>query len=159
MGKFLNIISGLLIFLLVVPSIPIAISSWSIGGQYMNSTCADNLVSHNKSVMSLSTWLIINAIATVGYCIIGILLFFKIIKSCNSVNYYVFIGASSMILLFFKIIWNILGAILLFVRGETCYTEAKPLWDLTLAILIIQWLIFVISTLNIVGWCSTPWKV
>ena len=136
----LNIIGGLLIFLLTIPTGIVSIASFVVGSNYRSVSCDDS------SFMSLPLWIIINAGVSVLYCICGILLFLTYRRN-HQEQFLIYLLTSTLALMVFKLPWNIVGSTILFKYSRDCYSEANSLWSLTLSVLIIQWIIMSLITI------------
>lgn len=131
----LALIGFCFIFLLTIPMSIIGYKSILIAKTYKNVQC-DNL-----NFISLSTWLYANAISSMLYCVIAMILCCIYIVTIADV--YIFSGITiSFVLLIFKIIWNILGSYFLFRNSQLCYYDARHLYDTISMILQLQWAFF-----------------
>lgn len=147
----LNILGGLLIFALTIPGAAVSIASFTISAKFWDTTC------DNSSFMPLPTWLFINGLASIAYCFIGIFLFFSLRKK-HQTAYLMYVFTSTVLVFLFKLPWNIVGATILFKYGSSCMTEARPLWDLTMGVLVIQWFILAIIVLNTILRCCAIYR-
>lgn len=129
----LNIIAGVSLFLLTLPTAVVAIVSYVIAAQYWDQTCSSRL-------MSLSTWLVVNATLSMAYTVGGLLLLWMYCK-LNRKEFTGWFLVATLLIVPVKLVWNIVGAVVLFRDGGSCQTEANTLWSMTLAVLIIQWII------------------
>jgi hypothetical protein len=113
-----------------------------------NFTC--NLTSCNEPMMTLSTWLYVNAAVTLAFCtvtLVTILIVCAVLFTLEDTALVATIGTASLaffvlmvVFSCFVLAWNIVGAVVLFRDNEGCLKSNIPLWAMTLACLIIQWL-------------------
>ena len=119
------------------PGIILSIAALSIGGMYNRITC-------DGTMMPLPVWLqIYGGLELSMISILCLLLVIGIIKE-NHIMLFVF-EILHIIFIIFGLCWNIVGAVALFRDGMDCIIDARPVWDMTLALLIIQWLSIVIK--------------
>jgi len=132
-----------LTFIALIPNLGISIASFIVAGQNVNTTC-------DGSFMPLPTWLFVNAAVEMALCavivmiiVILIVLIFKVddeqtlAVSVGSIAFaYVFV---ILLFTFFLVAWNIVGAVALFRDSMPCLHNS-PVWPMTLASLIFQWL-------------------
>ena len=130
------IVSVVLISVFMIAS-PLAfgIGSLVIGTQNMGATC-DHIVP--TSFMSLSTWLIVYGSITIAFAVLAIAALFMLITGHAAFMIMLLVVLIPNFLFMFA--WNIVGAVALFRDSYPCQTTAYPLWAMTLAVLIIQWI-------------------
>ncbi len=114
--------------------IPLAfsIASLVIGSQNMAATCDAG------SFMLLSNWLIVyGSVNLVGTLVaLTIVIMIALESPWGAIGSIVYL----VLLSFFNLAWNIVGAVALFRDGMNCQTLSYSLWAMTLAVLIIQWI-------------------
>ena len=116
-----------------IPELVIIILAIVFGTEYWNNNCGGTM-------MPLPIWLVVlGSVATVALVVSGITIFFK----DDEYGLHV-LGSSLFTFGVFLIIWNIVGAVALFRDSSECKKVAKPLWNVVLAILIIQWILMCI---------------
>ena len=143
----LNVIVSIFLFLLILPTSGVSIASFVIAGKYWHDSCSNTF-------MDLSTWLVINASFSVGYVFGGLLLAYLLYKLGTQSFFFYFLFGTCLFGIF-KLIWNIIGSVIFFHGSMACKSLALPLWNMGLAVLIIQWLIFaVIILMLITRWLS-----
>lgn len=122
-----------IIFTVFLPEFCVSIASFIIAAQNSHTTCDD------QSVILLSTWLNINGF--VGICFVVCTLVLGVF-AVSSEEPMIMCPLVIIIILFslFNIAWNIVGAVALFRDSMACQTVAHPLWAMTLASLILQWI-------------------
>ena len=113
-----------------------ALASFIVAGINGNATCDDS------SFIPYGNWLIVNGVLTLGYCGMGLLLLYSL-RNHDERLFAKYMLWSSVAIFTFKLVWNIIGAIILFEYDGTCWTETPSLPKMTLALLITQWIIMV----------------
>lgn len=133
-GYMLKVMIAITLFLLTLPTLAVAISSFVISGQHWDSKCSSGFI-------SLQSWLVGNGVASLVYTVGGVLLAI-VLSGDKFAIYLVYIFVTTILIALFKGIWNIIGAAVLFASSEACEHQSPPLWKMTLATLILQWIIF-----------------
>jgi hypothetical protein len=140
-----------MLFIGFIPNFGISVASFVIAGQSTNVTC-------DGTMMPLTTWLYVNAAVTMTFATVVIIIMmlliiflFKLdgdalIETVASITLFFFFGTLCFTL--FLLAWNIVGAVALFRDSSACLNANKPLWAMTLAALIFQWISMVTN------WCS-----
>ena len=134
---FLNVMAGFFLFLITIPTAAVAIASYVVAGQNWDSTCSSGW-------LTLQTWLIINSTLSMGYVVGGFLLLF-LYCHLNQKSFSACFVLATLVIVPVKVIWNIIGAAVLFGNGGPCLSQGSSLWSMTLAVLLIQWLILGVS--------------
>lgn len=133
-GYALKIMIMVVLFLLTIPTLAVAIASFVIAGKNWHSTCDTGFV-------TLHSWLVGNGVASLFYTVGGVVVAFML-SGDKSEIYLFYIGITTALIVPFKIIWNVIGAVVLFGNSTSCQTKEPSLWKMTLATLILQWIIF-----------------
>lgn len=126
-----------LLLLILAPLLAFAIVALVLGKVHSDTTC------DLDAVISLSGWLVVYGATGIAFVGAFVML---------AGTFYITNGIS-LILLFgflflynlFSIAWNIIGAVALFRDGMDCRDENSVLWNMTLAVLILQWIGFVLA--------------
>lgn len=138
----ISVFISILVFLLTIPTSILAVVSFIITKPYWSVACANNYC------ISLPLWLVINSVVSILYLLSGCNLGNKYFKS-NSTHEilhdyqfsHVFL---TVIIIIFKFIWNIIGAISVFGCSQICYSDDNTLSIITIITLALQWIIFAI---------------
>ena len=123
---------GLLIAFYVAIPIAMAIPSFVIGSQWVGTPCAQ------QAVVPLSTWLFAYGGVQLGIAVFGVAAILLLISEHYSSTAVAGVGMALSGLFMFA--WNIVGGVALFRDAHTCLDQAYPLWAMTLAVLIMQWI-------------------
>ncbi len=138
-GKYTNFgrltfgMGCMFIIIVVIPPIIWGIASFTIASIYQNLDC-------DGSAISLSTWLYVNSAVTLAVVIFLMLSSYSV-RKYRTFGYILFLGTIICSHLFL-IVWNIVGAIVLFRDSDDCQEEAESIWILVLILLIGQWCAF-----------------
>ena len=135
----LNLIVGVLLFLITLPTLGVSIASYVIASENWDETCAGGF-------MRAQTWLVVNSTISLAYVIGGLVMCYLYYK-LNKVDFFGYLMVGTVIIVPIKLIWNIIGAVVLFKNSSSCAEEADSLWSMALAVLVIQWVIMGISIL------------
>jgi len=132
-----GLLIGIIIGAYVVMPLAMSIASIVIGAEHQNAPCSD------KALVPLSTWLFVYGGVTLGLVVGAIVAVIMLLLDHPSGMVVWIIGLVLGSL--FMLAWNIVGAVSLFRDSHTCLDQEYPLWAMTLAVLIVQWIGFVLS--------------
>lgn len=134
---------SIIIYAVVIASTgSLSISSIVIGSIHFNSNCTiyDTSTIDQFSLanyLSLPIWLIVYGSVTLILTILTII--FAIFFSVKNEVYYI---VTLVINIFFMFVWMIGGTFIFAHSNQSCETADFPLWQMTLAVLIINWCVF-----------------
>lgn len=160
------------LFISLLPNLAFPIASFIIAGRNIGATCCANatvtvtcdingtvdpngtvpcnVTTCNEPLMTLSTWLYVNAAVSLSFCVLAlivVLIVCGVLFTMDDTALAVAMGFSGLgyfiamiVFALFMLAWNIVGAVTLFRDNEGCLKTNIPLWAMTLACLIIQWL-------------------
>ena len=137
------VIIGLIVAFSVACPLAFSIASVVIGAQNMATTC-DHMVP--SAFMSLSTWLIVYGSVSLAFVVLALLSIVLLVVQSDAF-YGVYLGTNIPGGLF-MLAWNIVGAVALFRDSAACQTLTYPIWAMTLAVLIFQWVGMVITCVS-----------
>lgn len=135
MSKNLGICCFAAFFILigVIPPVAVSIASLVIASEHRHESCDDG------AVMSLSVWLIVYGSVTLAITFFSLILVgLGILMESKGAFLVIFI--TTILSSLWIIAWNIVGAVSLFRDSMDCLDDAKPVWIMTLVVLILQWL-------------------
>ncbi len=126
-------------FMFILPQVGISVADFVIGAQNKDATCDAG------ALVRLSTWLFINGAIGLFFAIMLVIMFIVIIVVMFVKPELVIAPAVPLIIMIvvfscFNLAWNIIGAVALFRDSMECLDQTKPIWAMTLASLILQWL-------------------
>jgi hypothetical protein len=133
----LNVMAGVFLFLITIPTAAVGITAYIVAAHNWDSTCSSGW-------MPLQTWLVVNSTLSMGYVVGGLVLLF-LYCYLNRKLFSAWFLLATFLIVPTKLIWNIIGAVALGTRGGGCLKEGSSLWSMTLAVLIIQWVIIGVS--------------
>jgi hypothetical protein len=134
---FLNVMAGVFLFLITIPTAVVAIIAYIIAATHWDSTCSSGW-------MPLQTWLVVNSTLSTGYIVGGFVLL-GLYCHLNRKSFSAWFVLATLLIVPTKLIWNIIGTVALATRGGDCLKDESSLWSMTLAFLIIQWIIIGVS--------------
>lgn len=125
--------------LVIIPQFFISFASLIIGGKYIPSICEND-----GSIISLSSWLLINSLVILSCFFLYIIKFsliccFKCPSIITTVMIYLLFIVSTAGLLF-TFIFNLIGAIQLFSYSGLCLSNSSDLYAMVLCNLIFFWI-------------------
>jgi len=117
------------------PAFAVHIASIVIGFQNMDAAC------EHGALVEPSIWLVVNGILGLVTLVILLIMFGALVSGCDDSGVCTICTVCFVALNFlFMIAWNIVGAVSLFRDSMSCITEAKPLFTMSIVVLVFQWL-------------------
>jgi len=141
-ARYDRLFNFIIVVLLILPIISLAISSFVIGNQNINTICS------NSSFWSLQSWLLTsNSLQIIWY--LGSLILLCILAQLfeGKINFDIYCTICVTLYTLMLIILNIMGCIIFFNKSNNCINQARPLWNVSLATLIFQWIYIIISAI------------
>lgn len=134
--KATKIIIIVLIIAVILPTIVVSIVSLVIAKNHENTPC-------DGAMMPLPIWL--RVYGGCGLAMSIALILAVVLLFCdNPAGLYMY-AVVYILMAVFMFAWNIVGAVALFRDSNNCLKTDNPLWAMTLAVLIIQWIGMIVT--------------
>ncbi len=121
-----------LLIIFILPTLAVSIASFVVAAQNMDATC-------DSTMVSLPVWLHVNGAVSLAVALFMICTFGAFMATLQW-GVLIPFGVVAVLYSLFNFAWNVVGAVALFRDSMDCLEQTTPLWAMTLAVLILQWL-------------------